>query len=48
MKDSSFDNFVFQAAINKKYLSKERLDVLNKKHIEFEPSDPMGTLALQN
>ena len=48
MTDSWFDNFVFQAVINKKYLSKEQLDVLNKKHIELEPWDPMGTLALQN
>ena len=48
MTDSWFDNFVFQAVINKKYLTKEQLDVLNKEYIELEPWDPMGTLALQN
>ena len=48
MTDSWFDNFVFQAVINKKYLTKEQLDVLNKNYIELEPWDPMGTLALQN
>ena len=48
MTDSWFDNYVFQTVINKKYLSKEQLDVLNKEYIELEPWDPMGTLALQN
>ena len=48
MTDSWFDNFVYQAVINKKYLSKEQLEVLNKEYIELEPWDPMGTLALQN
>ena len=48
MTDSWFDNFVFQAVINKKYLSKEQLEVLNKEYIELEPWDPMGTLAIQN
>ena len=48
MTDSWFDKFVFQTVINKKYLSKEQLDVLNKKYIELEPWDPMGTLALCN
>ena len=48
MSDSWFDNYVFQAVINKKYLSKEQLDALNKNYIELEPWDPMGTLALQN
>ena len=48
MTDSWFENFVYQAIINKKYLSKEQLEVLDKKYIELEPWDPMGTLALQN
>lgn len=47
MTDSWFENFVFQAVIKKKYLSKEQLEVLNKDFIELEPWDPMGTLALQ-
>ena len=46
MTDSWFDSFVYQAVINKKYLSKEQLEVLNKEYIELEPWDPMGTLAL--
>lgn len=48
MTDSWFDNFVYQVVINKKYLSKEQLEVLNKEYIELEPWDPMGTLALQD
>ena len=48
MTDSWFDNYVFQTVINKKYLTKEQLDVLNKNYIELEPWDPMGTLALMN
>ena len=48
MTDSWFEKFVFQTVINKKYLNKEQLDVLNKTHIELEPWDPMGTLALLN
>ena len=46
MTDSWFDNFVYQVVINKKHLSKEQLEVLDKKYIELEPWDPMGTLAL--
>ena len=46
MSDSWFDNYVFQTVINKKYLSKEQLEVLEKgEYIELEPWDPMGTLA---
>ena len=46
MTDTWFDNYVFQTVINKKYLSKEQLDVLEKgEYVELEPWDPMGTLA---
>ena len=45
MTDSWFDQFVYQAVINKKHLSKKQLDVLKKKPIELNPWDPMGTLA---
>lgn len=45
MSDSWFDRFVFQAVINKKYLSKEQLNLLKKDPIKLEPWDPMGTLA---
>ena len=49
MTDSWFENFVYQTVINKKYLSKEQLEVLEKgEYIELEPWDPMGTLAYMN
>ena len=45
MSDSWFDNFVYQAVINKKYLSEEQKAALDKDLIKLEPWDPMGTLA---
>ena len=43
--DSWFDKFVYQAVINKKYLSKQELKDLEKEPRELEIWDPMGTLA---
>ena len=43
--DSWFEKYVYQAVINKKYLTEEELRILEKKPIELEPWDPMGTLA---
>ena len=43
--DSWFDRYVYQAVVNKKYLSDEEVDILNSKPIELELWDPMGTLA---
>lgn len=43
--DSWFDKFVYQAVINKKYLTKTELKELEKKPKKLEPWDPMGTLA---
>lgn len=43
--DSWFDRFVYQAVINKKYLSKEQREILKKKANHLNPWDPMGTLA---
>lgn len=43
--DTWFDNYVYQAVINKKYLSAEELKILANDPIELEPWDPMGTLA---
>ena len=43
--DSWFDKYVYQAVINKKYLSKEQLDELEIEPVELKPWDPMGTLA---
>ncbi len=45
MSDEWFTNFVYQAVINKKYLTKEELESLKEKPIELEPWDPMGSLA---
>lgn len=43
--DSWFDRFVYQAVVNKKYLTKEQKDILKKKASHLNPWDPMGTLA---
>lgn len=43
--DSWFDKYVYQAVINKKYLSHEQLEELKLKPVELKPWDPMGTLA---
>ena len=43
--DSWFDRYVYQAVINKKYLSEEEVEILDSKPIELELWDPMGTLA---
>ena len=43
--DSWFDKYVYQAVINKKYLSEFEEKDLEKPVVELEPWDPMGTLA---
>lgn len=43
--DSWFDRYVYQAVINKKYLSKEQLAMWEKAPIVLKPWDPMGSLA---
>ena len=46
MMDSEFfDDFVYQAVINKKYLNEEELEALKHDPIVLKPWDPMGTLA---
>ena len=48
MSDSWFDKFVYQAVINKKYLSdelKKTFEEGNKDPIQLLPWDPMGALA---
>lgn len=42
--DSWFDEFVFQAVINKKYLG-EKAELLKQEPIVLKPWDPMGSLA---
>jgi len=43
--DKWFNEYVYQIAINKKYLSPEDQALLSQPVIELEPWDPMGTLA---
>lgn len=43
--NSWFNNYVYQAVIDKKYLDKEEKEALDNDLIELEPWDPMGTLA---
>ena len=45
MSSSWFDRFVYQAVINKKYLTVEELNAYNEKPTMLNPWDPMGTLA---
>lgn len=45
MSESWFDTFVYQAVINKKYLSNEEIEASKKEPIILNPWDPMGTLA---
>ena len=45
MSASWFDQFVYQAVVDKKYLSAEELKAYNAKPIELKPWDPMGSLA---
>ena len=40
-----FDLYVYQAVVNRKYLSEEILQCLGKEPHELDPWDPMGTLA---
>lgn len=43
--DSWFDKYVFQAVVNKKYLTEKQLQALEKKSKKLKPWDPMGSLA---
>lgn len=45
MSNSWFDQFVYQAVILKKFLSKEELKAYEEEPIVLYPWDPMGTLA---
>ncbi len=45
MSSSWFDKFVYQAVINKKFLSDEEKKALEGDPIHLNPWDPMGTLA---
>ena len=43
--DSWFDEFVYQAVVDKKYLDKETRKLFKKEMVGLEPWDPMGSLA---
>lgn len=43
--DTWFDQYVYVAAIHKKYLSEEALAALNEEPVLLSPWDPFGTLA---
>lgn len=45
MSPTWFDTYVYQAVINKKYLSELEIEEYNKSPILLDPWDPMGTLA---
>ncbi len=45
MSDSWFDQFVYQAVVNKKYLNKVEQKALEESPIVLKPWDPMGSLA---
>ena len=43
--DTWFDKYVYQAVVNKKYLSDDLKKLLGNDRIKLEPWDPMGSLA---
>ena len=45
MSSSWFDQFVYQAVVDKKYLNTDELKALQEKPIVLKPWDPMGSLA---
>jgi len=46
MSDRWFDEFMYEVAIEKRFLSPELLDVLDTEPIKLHPWDPMGSLAI--
>ena len=45
MSDTWFDHYVYQAVINRKYLTEQQLADLAKEPKHLNPWDPMGSLA---
>ena len=43
--DAWFDQFVYQAVVNKKFLNQEQQKALATEPVELAPWDPMGSLA---
>ena len=46
MSDSWFDEYNYEVAVDKKYLSNKSLEIFNRKPHNLEPWDPMGALAV--
>ena len=46
MSDGWFDEYNYEVAIHKKYLSDKLLKIYEQKPITLDPWDPMGSLAL--
>ena len=46
MTDAWFDQYVYEVAIDKQYISKDVLDLLNTPATVLDPWDPMGSLAI--
>ena len=45
MSASWFDQYTYQAVVNKKYLTKEELAAYESEPVVLKPWDPMGSLA---
>jgi len=45
MTDAWFDEYNYEVAVHKTYLSAEVLAILDQAPVELEPWDPMGSLA---
>ena len=45
MSDQWFDEYMYQVVVNKRYLTREQLEVLDTEAIVLKPWDPMGSLA---
>ena len=45
MSDQWFTEYMYQVVVDKKYLTREQLDILDTEAIVLKPWDPMGSLA---
>ena len=45
MTDKWFDEYTYEIVINKKYLTKEELEIYQREPVKLPPWDPMGALA---
>ena len=45
MSDAWFDEYMYQIAVDKKYLTEDQRKAWDKDPIHLKPWDPMGSLA---